>query len=104
MASSAQQQSSNGRQIICSVDNSGEPDQFVGCVSLFRALMYEADLGRVMSGAEKAPTVAEDADAVATATHQRNLRKFPEKNGKLTCGYCWLRRTAQNDTPARLRR
>ncbi|CAB1099484.1 unnamed protein product [Ectocarpus sp. CCAP 1310/34] len=45
--------------------------------------MYEADLGRVMSGAEKAPTVAEDADAATTATYERKLQKFQEKNGKL---------------------
>jgi len=46
-------------------------------------VINEADLGRVMSGAEKAPTVAEDADAAATATYQKNLQKFSEKNGKL---------------------
>ena len=43
--------------------------------------MYEAGLGRVMSGVEKASTVAEDADAAATATYQRNLQQQHDLTG-----------------------
>ena len=62
---------------------SGDAAQYVGWISLMRALMYEADLGRVMSGAEKAPTdVGDDSNPAQISAHERSLRKFQEKNGK----------------------
>ena len=46
-------------------------------------MMYEADLGQVMSGTEKAPEAPGDSTETAAAAFEKDKLTFQEKNGKL---------------------
>ena len=63
----------------------GNPAHFYGWQSLFRSLMYEAGLRKVMSGVETAPAAltAGVSEEDITAHHAVSVNTFKEKNGKL---------------------
>ena len=63
---------------------SGNPAEFHGWASLFRSIMHEAGLGKVMSGTEKAPEAPADSAETAAAAFEKDNLAFKEKNGKLS--------------------
>ena len=47
-------------------------------------MMYEADLGKVLSGTEKAPEAPADSEETAAASFEKDKLAFQEKNAKLS--------------------
>ena len=60
-------------------------------------MMYEADLGKVLSGTEKAPEAPADSTETAAAAFEKDKLAFKEKNGSSIHGCNWRRRTARMD-------
>ena len=51
---------------------SGNPAEFHGWASLFGSIMYEADVGKVMSGTEKAPEAPADSTETTAAAFEKD--------------------------------
>ena len=62
---------------------SGNPVEFHGWASHFRSIMYEAGLGKVTSGTEKAPEAPADSTEMASTAFDKDKLAFKDKNGKL---------------------
>ena len=62
---------------------SGNSAEYHGWVSLFRSIMYDVGLGRVMSGSETAPEAPRESSPEAARQFAKEKQDFVEKNGKL---------------------
>ena len=61
----------------------GNPSEFHSWATLMRSIMYEQNLGRMMTGTETAPEVREDATETERAADHAALKAWEEKNGRL---------------------
>ena len=62
---------------------SENPAEFHGWASLFRSIMYETGLGKVMSGTEKVHEAPADSTDTAAAAFEKYKLVIKERNGKL---------------------
>ena len=76
---------------------SGNPAEFHGWAFLFRSIMYEAGLGKAMSGTEKASEAPVDSTETAAAVFEKDKLAFKERTVSSIHGCIWRRRTARMD-------